>query len=514
MTYQINIGADAGPVYIPARYLNRHGLIAGATGTGKSVSVMTLAEGFSRLGVPVFVTDIKGDLSGMGAPSTGNAAADFPGWRAEAAPLRLLDVFGERGQPFTASIRSMGAPLVARALGLTDIQTGVLEIAFAVAEDEGQPLDTLADLRAVVAYCTEHRQKVAAVYGLVTPSSVAAIGRAVLRLERAGGASFFRPGKLNLSDLMTADPLGRGVVSMLDCVRLIREPRLYGAVLLALLDRMADELPEIGDTEKPRIALIFDEAHLIFDDCPPELLRLIDQTVRLIRSKGVGIFFASQAPQDVPDAISRQLHLRIQHALRSVTPSDAAAVRAAAQSMPEPEGFKAADVIGKLGKGEALISFMGEDGALTAARRVKVALPRCRLSPLNDAERAALMGEQEEQRQEERDEREAARIVREAEQARDQRQRNERHERHEREELTAQQQSDRRHGWLYIGTAAAGAFACIPWAGMVAPLADMLPPFFGFVLNAAPVGASLAMVAGFAKGRALKERPRRRARYH
>ena len=495
--YQILIGADDSPVFIPARYLNRHGLIAGATGTGKSVSAMALAEGFSRLGVPVFVTDIKGDLSGMGEPSTGDGAALSPGWRAEAAPLRLFDVFRERGQAFSTSIQSMGAPLVARALGLTDVQAGVLEIAFAVAEDKRQPLNTLADLRAVITYCAENRQAVAPVYGLVTPSSVAAIGRSLLRLERAGGAAFFTAARFDVSSLMQCDPLGRGVVSMLDCVRLIREPRLYAAVLLAILDNLADVLPEVGDTDKPRIAMIFDEAHLIFDDCPPELLRLIDQTVRLIRSKGVGIFFASQSPGDVPDTISRQLHLRIQHALRSVTPSDASAVRAAAQSMPAPEGFKAADVIGQLSKGEALISFMGEDGALTPARRVRVALPRCRLSPLDDRERAALIGEQEDQRQEEREDRAAARIVREAEQARDQRQANE-----AREELTAEQKSDRRHGGVYIATFAAGLVACVPWSGVVAPLADMLPDAVAFLLYAFPLGASLAIISGFAKGRA------------
>ena len=494
--YQIMIGADNGPVFIPAKYLNRHGLIAGATGTGKSVSAIGIAESLSRIGVPVFVTDIKGDLSGMAAASTLDGAKEFPGWRPEAAPVRLLDVFRERGGPLTTTILAMGPALVARALGATDVQAGVIEIAFAVAEDDGLPLDTLQDLRDVVNHCAENRDTIGSRYGLITPSSVAAIGRAILGLERAGGAAFFDRSPFALADLLAHTPDGRGVVSMLDCVRLIRAPRLYAAVLMMILDRLAALLPEVGDTEKPVFAMILDEAHLIFDDAPPELLRMIDQTVRLIRSKGVGVFFATQAPGDLPDSISRQLHLRIQHALRSVTPADARAVYAAAQSMPAPVGFKAADVIGTLPKGSALVSFMGDDGTLTAARVVKMALPRCRLSPLSDAERAAIMPAPM-HREGSRDTDRAVYRIREG-----------RAPTPEQQEAARARKADRRHGWLYLAAVAAGGVLCAPWAGVVAKISALLPP--AVILYPLPLLLSLAVCAGIAQGRAQREQPRRR----
>lgn len=389
MTYVLPLGASNGaPVTAPARYLNRHGLIAGATGTGKSVSLMGMAEAFQRLGVPSFVTDIKGDLSGLAAPSTAtsdNGRNVLP-WHAEAASVTPWDVFGEQGHALRASLADMGAPLAARALGLTDVQTGVLEVAYAVAADQGMPLHTLADLREVVAHCAEHRQDIGARYGLVTPSSVAAIGRAILRLERGGGAEFFSSDPTDIAEFVQ----GRDI-HLLDCVRLMREPRLYGAVLLWLLDSLARILPEVGDRELPRLALFFDEAHLLFTDCPPDVLRSVEQTARLIRSKGVGVYFATQAPADVPDSVSRQLHLRVQHALRAVTPRDRSMVRAAADSLPPGEGFRVADAIEVLPPGSALVSFMGDDGKPTPARIVAMQLPRCRLSPLSDDERRALL---------------------------------------------------------------------------------------------------------------------------
>lgn len=389
MTYTLPLGASNGaPVTAPARYLNRHGLIAGATGTGKSVSLIGMAEAFQRLGVPSIVTDVKGDLSGLAAPSS--AASDegrnvLP-WHAEAATVTPWDVFGRQGKPLRASLAGMGAPLAARALGLSDVQTGVLEVAYSVATDQAMPLHTLADLRAVVAHCAENRQTIGARYGLVTPSSVAAIGRAVLRLERGGGADFFSQAWTDTAEFTT----GRAV-HLLDCVQLIREPRLYGAVLLWLLDSLARTLPEVGDQPLPKLALFFDEAHLIFSDCPPDVLRSVEQTVRLIRSKGVGVYFASQAPADIPDGVARQLHLRIQHALRAVTPRDRALVRAAADSLPAGEGFKVADAIETLPPGSALVSFMGDDGKPTATRIVAMQLPRCRLAPLSAEERATLL---------------------------------------------------------------------------------------------------------------------------
>lgn len=390
MTYSLSLGAtDSAPVAAPAKFLNRHGLITGATGTGKSVSLMGMAEALQRLGVPSIVTDIKGDLSGLAAASTATTdnGRNIQPWHAEAAHVRLWDVFGEQGQPLRASIHSMGAPLAARALGLSDVQAGVLEVAFAVAADSRMPLDTLADLRAVVAYCADNRQTIGARYGLVTPSSVAAIGRAILRLERGGGAAFFDSQPFDVAQFLA----GR-TVHLLDCVKLVKEPRLYGAVLLWLLDALGRVLPEVGDRELPVLALFLDEAHLIFTDCPPDVLRAVEQTVRLIRSKGVGVYFASQSPSDVPDGIARQLSLRIQHALRAVTPKDRGLLRAAAESMPDGDGFKVFDAIQALPPGTALVSFMDATGRPTPTRIVKMQLPRCRLSPLSDAERGQLMG--------------------------------------------------------------------------------------------------------------------------
>lgn len=390
-TYSVMIGADDGPVFAPAKYLNRHGLITGATGTGKSVSVIGLAESMARIGVPSLVTDVKGDLSGMAAPSTLPRPTDNPGWRPEANHVRFYDVYRQTGYPLQTSISIMGPALMSRALGLSDVQAGVLEICFAVARAESRPFDTLADLRNVAAYCAEERETIGRRYGLVTPSSVAAIGRAILRLETGGGDVFFTANPTPITDLLTVAPDGRGLVSMLDCSRLIDDPRLYGAVMLWLLTSLSAVLPERGDAEKPVFALFLDEAHLIFADCPPELLRTVEKAVRLIRSKGVGLYFASQAPGDLPDAISRQLHFRVQHALRAVTPSDRNMIRAAAESLPTPLGFRAIDVISNLKPGTALVSYMDASGAMTPAQIVAMALPRCRLSPLSDAERAAFM---------------------------------------------------------------------------------------------------------------------------
>lgn len=390
MTYTLTLGAtDSAPVAAPGKFLNRHGLITGATGTGKSVSLMGMAEAFQRLGVPSIVTDVKGDLSGLAARSTAatDGGRNIQPWHAEAAHVRLWDVFGEQGEPLRASLSGMGAPLAARALGLSDAQTGVLEVAFAVAQDIGLPLDTLADLRHVVAHCSNNRQTVGTQYGLVTPSSVAGIGRAILRLERGGGAEFFDGRTVGVEQFTT----GRAV-HLLDCVKLVREPRLYGAVLLWLLDALGRTLPEVGDGELPKLALFLDEAHLLFTDCPPDVLRAVEQTVRLIRSKGVGVYFASQSPSDVPDGIARQLSLRVQHALRAVTPRDRGLLRAAAESMPAGDGFRVIDAIEQLPPGTALVSYMGADGKPTPTRIVKMQLPRCRLSPLSDTERAAVRG--------------------------------------------------------------------------------------------------------------------------
>lgn len=389
MTYSVNIGAASGPVFIPAKYLNRHGLITGATGTGKSVSVINLAESLTRIGVPVLITDVKGDLSGMAAPSTASPPTTAVTWYPESSDVRFYDVYQENGYPLQTSIKTLGPAIMARALGLSDVQAGVLEICFAVARAEAMPLDTLDNLRSVASYCAENRETVGRRYGLVTPSSVAAIGRSILRLESGGGAAFFSDTPSDIRELLRVNPPGAGLVSMLDCTRLIRDPRLYGAVMLWLLSTLADVLPERGDADKPVFCLFIDEAHLVFKNGSPELIDTVDQTVRLIRSKGVGVFFASQSPCDIPDGIAAMLHLRIQHALRAATPAQRNVIRAAAESLPCPLGFRAIDVISNLKPGTALVSYMDESGSMTPADVVAISLPRCRLSPLSDTERAA-----------------------------------------------------------------------------------------------------------------------------
>lgn len=377
MTYALPLGAtDAHEVNAPARYLNRHGLITGSTGQGKSVSLMTMVEGLQRLGVATFVTDVKGDLSGL-------AIGSRPGQHG--ADVRPLDVYGNEGEPFRASLSAMGAPLVARALGLSDAQSGVLEVAFAVAEDDARPLHTLADLREVVAYCCDNRADVGKRYGLVTPSSVAAIGRAVLQLERSGGADFFSDQPFDLISMTE----GRAV-NLLHCVELYRNPKLYGAVMLWVLDTLGRDLPEIGDRELPKLCLFLDEAHWLFDQCPPAVVAMVESTVRLIRSKGVGVYFATQAPGDLPDGVARQLHMRIQHGLRAVTPLERSRVKSAAESLAPSLTFRNVDMIDKLTPGRALVSYMSETGGQTPTVLCAMRLPNCRLSPLTETERADL----------------------------------------------------------------------------------------------------------------------------
>lgn len=391
MADYMQLGATkTAPVFVPAKYLNRHGMITGGTGTGKSVSVVGMAEALARIGVPSFITDIKGDLSGMAKPSTATTdkGRNMAPWGAQACRIELWDVYGKQGRPISASLSDIGAPLAAQALGLSDAQAGVLEIVFAVARDQGRPLDTLADLRGLIAYCVEHRREMIARYGLVTQQSAAGIGRSMLQLEQGGGASFFAPNTTDLDQLIG----GGGVAHLLDCVELMREPRLYGAVLLWLLDKLGRELPEVGDQDRPVLALFLDEAHLIFSDCPAPVVRAVESTVRLIRSKGVAVFFATQSPADVPDGVARQLHLRVQHALRATTPKDRAMLKNAAESMPPGKGFKVLDVIEGLPPGTALVSYLNDKGLPTATEIVNMALPRCRLSPLTDQERREILG--------------------------------------------------------------------------------------------------------------------------
>ncbi|HEY5972499.1 MAG TPA: helicase HerA-like domain-containing protein, partial [Pseudoxanthomonas sp.] len=319
------------------KFGNRHGLVAGATGTGKTVTLMTLAEGFSKLGVPVFMADVKGDVSGLAVAGDGNEkilqrAKDLgvPDYAPGASPVIFWDLYGKKGHPVRTTVSEMGSLLLARILELNDTQSGVLDIVFKLADDRGLLLLDLDDLRSLLALVADERKDIATEYGLVSTASVGAIQRALLRLGQNGGEAFFGEPALELADLMRTNTDGRGVIGILAADQLILNPRLYSSFLLWLLSELFEQLPEVGDLEKPKLVFVFDEAHLLFDDSPPALVQRVEQVVRLIRSKGVGVYFCSQFPDDVPDNILGQLGNRVQHALRAFTPRDQKAGRTAA----------------------------------------------------------------------------------------------------------------------------------------------------------------------------------------
>ena len=393
----IYLGQGDVPVHLLARYGNRHGLIAGATGTGKSVSLMVMAEGFSRLGVPVFLADVKGDIAGMavaGAMSerlqqrvTTLGLTDF---RNEANPVVFWDLYGKLGHPVRTSVTEMGPLLLARILELNDTQSGVLDIVFKLADDEGLLLLDLDDLRALLGFVAANAKQVSQTHGLVSPTSVAAIQRSLLRLEQAGGAEFFGEPMLDLVDLMRQDMSGRGIINLLAADKLILNPRLYSSFLLWLLSELFETLPEVGDLAQPKLVFFFDEAHLLFSDCPPALRQRVEQVCRLIRSKGVGVYFCSQNPDDVPNEILGQLGNRVQHALRAFTPRDQKAVRTAAETfVPNPK-LDVAAVISQLGVGEALVSTLQDKGIPMPVERTMMAPPRCRMGAITDEERAVV----------------------------------------------------------------------------------------------------------------------------
>ncbi|WP_245589118.1 helicase HerA-like domain-containing protein [Desulfatirhabdium butyrativorans] len=336
---KILVGKGDRPVYLLSRYGNRHGLVAGATGTGKTISLQVLAEGFSRLGVPVFMADVKGDVAGLamaGSPSERIrervAQIGIEGFSHEANPVVFLDVFGKAGHPVRTTISEMGPSLLGRILELNDTQEGILEIAFKLADDQGLLLLDMDDLRALLNFVAENRTEISTHYGLVSTQSISAIQRSLLSLEREGGKSLFGEPALDLSDMMRTDLSGRGIISILAADQLILKPRLYASFLLWLLAEFYENLPEVGDLDKPRLVFFFDEAHLLFNDAPPVLRQRVEQVVRLIRSKGVGVYFCSQYPDDVPNEILGQLGNRIQHALRAYTPRDQKAVKTAAET--------------------------------------------------------------------------------------------------------------------------------------------------------------------------------------
>ena len=393
----IFLGKGTDPVYLRARYGNRHGLTAGATGTGKTVSLMLVAEGFSRIGVPVFMADVKGDVAGLAMAAAPDDAIrrrveriGLTDYRPEACPVVFWDVYGTSGHPLRATVSEVGPMLLGRMLDLNDTQTGMLEIAFAMADDRGLLLLDLDDLRAVLTFIADNRKDVSAHYGLVSSASIAAVQRALLALDRDGGDRFFGEPGLDITDLLRTDLTGRGIVGILAADQLVQRPRLYSSVLLWLLSELYEQLPEAGDSAKPRLVFIFDEAHLLFDGMPAGLLQRTDQVVRLIRSKGVGIYFCSQFPDDVPDAILGQLGNRIQHALRAHTPRDQKAVRTAAETFVPNRAIDVASVIGTLEIGEALVSTLQEGAIPMPVERTLMAPPRSRIGTLTAEERAAV----------------------------------------------------------------------------------------------------------------------------
>jgi len=396
----ILIGKGEQQVSLLAKYGNRHGLVAGATGTGKSVSLMVLAEGFSRMGVPVFMADVKGDIAGLAIAGTMNekiqsrvADIGIADYANEASPVAFWDLFGKKGHPVRTTVSEFGPDLFARVLELNETQSGVLDIAFKLADDEGLLLLDLEDLRAVLNHVSESKTEVSAKYGLVSPASVAAIQRALLRLEQQGGEHFFGEPALQLSDIMQRHASGRGMINLLTADQLILQPRLYSSFLLWLLSELFETLPEVGDLEQPKLVFFFDEAHLLFGDIQPALLQRVEQVVRLVRSKGVGVYFCSQNPDDIPDNVLGQLGNRIQHALRAYTPRDQKAVRTAAETfVPNPK-IDVAKVISELAVGEALVSTLQDKGIPMPVERAIICPPRCRMGAITDAERQAVLAQ-------------------------------------------------------------------------------------------------------------------------
>ncbi|WP_294174238.1 helicase HerA-like domain-containing protein [uncultured Sphingomonas sp.] len=399
------IGAAPGVVggqYLELSRANRHGLIAGATGTGKTVTLQGLVEGLSAAGVPTFVADVKGDLAGLGMPGspTANAHAvfaaraaelNYEGWRYEACPVQLWDLFGEQGHPIRTTVSEMGPLLLARLLGLNEVQEGVLNIAFHVADKDGLLLIDLDDLQAMLVSVGERAEELTLTYGNVSKPSVGAIQRALLQLRGQGGDHFFGEPALDLPDFLNHDESGRGVVNILAADRLMASPRLYSTFLLWLLSELWELLPEAGDLAVPKLCFFFDEAHLLFDDAPPALLEKVEQVVRLIRSKGVGVYFITQNPTDIPDKVAGQLGNRIQHALRAFTPRDQAAVRSAAETFrPNPQ-VDVASAITELKVGEALVSLLQPDGSPSPVQRTSIKPPSSRVGPLAPHERKLLV---------------------------------------------------------------------------------------------------------------------------
>lgn len=381
--------------FILPKMANRHGLIAGATGTGKTVTLQTLAEGFSNLGVPVFMADVKGDLSGMSQSGGGNAKVEarvqqlaLTEFSYKKSPVVFWDVFGVKGHPVRTTIAEMGPLLLARLLNLNEVQGGVLNSVFKIADDKGWLLLDLKDLRAMMQHAAENAAEYQTQYGNISAASVGAVQRGLLELETQGADQFFGEPALNLDDLIQTDAAGRGIVNILASDQLFHSPRIYATLLLWLLSELFEQMPEAGDLDKPKLVFFFDEAHLLFNDAPQALLQKIEQVVRLIRSKGVGVYFVSQNPLDIPDVVLGQLGNRIQHALRAFTPRDQKAVKSAADTFRTNSKVNVATAITELGVGEALVSFLDEKGIPTPVERTFICPPSSRIGLATDAERS------------------------------------------------------------------------------------------------------------------------------
>jgi DNA helicase HerA-like ATPase len=381
--------------FILPKMANRHGLIAGATGTGKTVTLQTLAEGFSNLGVPVFMADVKGDLSGMSQSGGGNAKVEarvqqlaLTEFSYKKSPVVFWDVFGVKGHPVRTTIAEMGPLLLARLLNLNEVQGGVLNSVFKIADDKGWLLLDLKDLRAMMQHAAENAAEYQTQYGNISAASVGAVQRGLLELETQGADQFFGEPALNLDDLIQTDAAGRGIVNILASDQLFHSPRIYATLLLWLLSELFEQMPEAGDLDKPKLVFFFDEAHLLFNDAPQALLQKIEQVVRLIRSKGVGVYFVSQNPLDIPDVVLGQLGNRIQHALRAFTPRDQKAVKSAADTFRTNPKVNVLTAITELGVGEALVSFLDEKGIPTPVERTFICPPSSRIGLATDAERS------------------------------------------------------------------------------------------------------------------------------
>lgn len=394
----IFLGKGEAPQSLKLSVANRHGLIAGATGTGKTATLRVLAEGFSRAGVPVFVADIKGDLAGLCQPAEVKPfiterleKIGLTDWKPTAHPVVFWDLFGELGHQLRATVSEMGPTLLSRMLGLNDTQEGVLNIVFRIADEQGLLLLDLKDLRAMLVNVGENAAQHTMKFGNIAPASIGAIQRALLTLENQGADAFFGEPALKLSDLIFTDEQGRGAIHVLAAEKLFGSPQLYATFLLWLLSELYEQMTEVGDLDKPRFVFFFDEAHLLFDDTPKALVDKVEQVVRLIRSKGVGVYFITQSPLDVPDDVLGQLGNKVQHALRAFTPKDRKSVRAVADNFRENPKFSASDAVQELAVGEALVSTLDSKGIPSVVDRVLIAPPSCRMGPITPDERATVM---------------------------------------------------------------------------------------------------------------------------